>query len=616
MGHKANATGFRLGVGLGWDSSWSSHPDKKGQDYRYHLHMDLEIRTIITQLFAARNGYVGKIGFSKNPKTGITDISVFGYVPGRAIKFRFAPPRYMRATKARKGPVLEPQHIRIQLKRLVEVLNEKYSPEVFTLRCALVQGVVTKKGKVFIDYPPRSRHGSRSKGRFRGNFRGRLKPNPYHIKSGLTYGKGYPKNKRSTGKPKKLRHDQYELKNVVYAKGYPKNKRSIGQSKKLVQKPSRTPRKPDQKPFSTLRNLDQKSSITPKKLDQKPSRTLKKLRPDQYELKYGKSYPKNKGSIGKPKKLSQNSIGNSRNLDQKPSRTLKKLPPKPTRILKKIDRKFTGTLKKLAQKPTGTLKKLHRKTTGTTGTIRRLVKKPPLVRNSLFVLKAPVRKLQKQTRKLLAQKLLKRKRLSRKGEFLKKRGNLLKKRGTSVVIVKRKGTSVVSKRVKERSLLRNMLTLKRRIQNKKAKNNSWKPNMNPEVALGVLIGEFKRLSKAKYFDSLMNVSYLTFKAREPQLLATLIARELGRPALAKTRRQRIFCYQTADVCAFLFKRMPVSGIRIEISGRLNKRKRSTKWSSQHGIIPSSTMIQSVRYGFGESYSVFGSMGVKVWLAYE
>jgi len=446
----------------------------------------------------------------------------------------------------------------------------------------------------------------------------KLRHDQYELKN-VVYAKGYPKNKRSAGKPKKLRHDQYELKNVVYAKGYPKNKRSIGQSKKLVQKPSRTPRKPDQKPFSTLRNLDQKSSITPKKLDQKPSRTLKKLRPDQYELKsivYAKSHPKNKRSIGKPKKLSQRSIGNSRNLDQKPSRTLKKLPPKPSRILKKIDRKFTGQSKKLAQNPTGTLKKLHRKTTGTTGTIRRLVKKPPLVRNSLFVLKAPVRKLQKQTRKLLAQKLLKRKRLSRKGEFLKKRGNLLKKRGTSVVIVKRKGTSVVSKRVKERSLLRNMLTLKRRIQNKKAKNNSWKPNMNPEVALGVLIGEFKRLSKAKYFDSLMNVSYLTFKAREPQLLATLIARELGRPALAKTRRQRIFCYQTADVCAFLFKRMPVSGIRIEISGRLNKRKRSTKWSSQHGIIPSSTMIQSVRYGFGESYSVFGSMGVKVWLAYE
>jgi len=40
------------------------------------------------------------------------------------------------------------------------------------------------------------------------------------------------KNKRSTGQPKKLRHDQYELKNVVYAKGYPKNKRSTGKPKK------------------------------------------------------------------------------------------------------------------------------------------------------------------------------------------------------------------------------------------------------------------------------------------------------------------------------------------------------------------------------------------------
>jgi len=360
MGQKAHSTGLRLGVALGWDSSWSSNPAQKGQDYRHHLHMDLEIRNLITQLFASRNGHVGKIGVSKNPNTGITDISVFGYVPGK-VKKKFVRRGSKDLTKPVKKPVVVPE-VEDQLNRLVEVLNEKYSPEILTLRCVLVRGLVSQKGRQFKTRRPRRR--------FKGKRR--------------------PKNRKS---------------------------------RKLM-----------------LKRADPECS-----------------------------------------------------------------------------------------------------------------KKP------------------------------------------------------------------VSKYSKPRRIpLRTKFSLKRKVTNKRGKNKPWRSGFQKgtKAKITFAMKEFKYLGKSKYFDSLINIGYLTFKAKEPQLLASLIARELGRPALAKTRRQRVFYYQTADICAFFFKMMPLIGLRIQISGRLNKSKRSRKFVTQFGRIPSQTITKSVRYGFDEAYTSFGSMGIKVWLAYE
>ena len=58
----------------------------------------------------------------------------------------------------------------------------------------------------------------------------------------------------------------------------------------------------------------------------------------------------------------------------------------------------------------------------------------------------------------------------------------------------------------------------------------------------------------------------------------------------------------------------LQGIRIQVCGRMNKSKRSRKYVVQHGRIPSQTAIREVKYGFDEAYTVYGSMGVKVWLA--
>ena len=55
MGQKVHPTGLRLGIGQGWDSSWSPDLQEDSQQYRDLLHIDIEIRNLITQLFQHQN---------------------------------------------------------------------------------------------------------------------------------------------------------------------------------------------------------------------------------------------------------------------------------------------------------------------------------------------------------------------------------------------------------------------------------------------------------------------------------------------------------------------------------------------------------------------------------
>jgi len=159
MGQKVHPTGFRLGISQGWDSSWSLDPTQRGHDYRHNLHMDLEVRNLITQLFASKGSYVGKIGISKNSNTGIVDINVFGYVPGEIKKYSL------------NGSVIttSKEELQVQLKRLIEVLNKKYVSEVFTLNCVIVKGIIsdTRKKKKFWKKKFWKKGSVKRKGRFK-----------------------------------------------------------------------------------------------------------------------------------------------------------------------------------------------------------------------------------------------------------------------------------------------------------------------------------------------------------------------------------------------------------------------------------------------------------------
>jgi len=136
-----------------------------------------------------------------------------------------------------------------------------------------------------------------------------------------------------------------------------------------------------------------------------------------------------------------------------------------------------------------------------------------------------------------------------------------------------------------------------------------------EVALPkVLLKSRKKfgfLKRLNYHSTLMNLAYWVFKTRQPQFLAKFLAQEFG-----KTRFQRSLYNNVDKVCAFLFnENKDIQGIRIQVSGRMNKSKRTRKFIVQYGAITTQTISHPLKYAFEEAYTVYGSMGVKIWISY-
>jgi len=123
--------------------------------------------------------------------------------------------------------------------------------------------------------------------------------------------------------------------------------------------------------------------------------------------------------------------------------------------------------------------------------------------------------------------------------------------------------------------------------------------------------KFGFLKRLNYHSTLMNLAYWAFKTKQPQFLAKFLAQEFG-----KTRFQRSLYNNVDKVCAFLFNEYSeIQGIRIQVSGRMNKSKRTRTFLVQYGAITTQTIVHPLKYAFEEAYTVYGSMGVKIWISY-
>ena len=61
------------------DSSWSIKPDEK-MGYRDLVQISSDVEKLVTCLFKANNGFLGKVGISKSAQTNKIYINVFGCV--------------------------------------------------------------------------------------------------------------------------------------------------------------------------------------------------------------------------------------------------------------------------------------------------------------------------------------------------------------------------------------------------------------------------------------------------------------------------------------------------------------------------------------------------------
>ena len=70
---------------------------------------------------------------------------------------------------------------------------------------------------------------------------------------------------------------------------------------------------------------------------------------------------------------------------------------------------------------------------------------------------------------------------------------------------------------------------------------------NPADCMAYLLIFVSFLARTSYFSTLLNLMYLVFKIKQPQLLATFVARELSR-----TRNQRWVFGNVDRACSFFF----------------------------------------------------------------
>jgi small subunit ribosomal protein S3 len=98
------------------------------------------------------------------------------------------------------------------------------------------------------------------------------------------------------------------------------------------------------------------------------------------------------------------------------------------------------------------------------------------------------------------------------------------------------------------------------------------------------------------------------EVKRPELDATLVAKNVARQlrSRASFRRALRMAIQNA-------MKGGIQGIKIKIGGRLGGAEMSRSIEMKEGRIPLHTFRADIDYGFAESLTTFGTIGVKVWI---
>jgi small subunit ribosomal protein S3 len=90
-----------------------------------------------------------------------------------------------------------------------------------------------------------------------------------------------------------------------------------------------------------------------------------------------------------------------------------------------------------------------------------------------------------------------------------------------------------------------------------------------------------------------------------QIIAQNIARQLlARGSFRRTMKQAI---------SNAMKKGEAKGVKVRLSGRLGGAEMSRTEEAKDGQVPLHTLRADIDYGFTESHTTFGSIGVKVWV---
>ncbi len=130
----------------------------------------------------------------------------------------------------------------------------------------------------------------------------------------------------------------------------------------------------------------------------------------------------------------------------------------------------------------------------------------------------------------------------------------------------------------------------------------------PGLVIGPKGAEVERLTEELQYMTGRKVSMSIIEIKNPDLNAQLIAEGIAEQLKKRASFRRIVKMRAEGAL-----QTGAKGVRIRISGRLGGAEMSRSLDVRLGSLPLSTLQARIDYGFAESLTTAGMIGVKVWV---
>ena len=130
----------------------------------------------------------------------------------------------------------------------------------------------------------------------------------------------------------------------------------------------------------------------------------------------------------------------------------------------------------------------------------------------------------------------------------------------------------------------------------------------PGLGIGPKGAEVERLTEELQYMTGRKVSMSIIEIKNPDLNAQLIAEGIAEQLKKRASFRRIVKMRAEGAL-----QSGAKGVRIRISGRLGGAEMSRVLDVRLGSLPLSTLQARIDYGFAESLTTAGQIGVKVWV---
>ena len=130
----------------------------------------------------------------------------------------------------------------------------------------------------------------------------------------------------------------------------------------------------------------------------------------------------------------------------------------------------------------------------------------------------------------------------------------------------------------------------------------------PGLVIGPKGAEVDRMTEELQYMTGRKVSISIIEIREPDMHAQLVAENVAEQLKKRMGFRRVVKMRTESVM-----QAGAKGVKIQISGRLGGAEMSRRMDVRLGALPLSTLQANIDYGFAESLTTYGIIGVKVWI---